>query len=229
MIFAGEIPERGFSVIVQEGLPLGTFYGYRSLGVSPENGDIVFEDINEDGVVNEEDRTVIGDANPDLILGLTNTLTYKGFTLDVLLQSSVGNDVFNATRIETEGLFSVKNASEATLDRWQNPGDITRIPRAVFGDPNENSRISDRFIEDGSFLRIRNVTLSYAIPERILSSRKLRGLSVYASGQNLWAISSYSGYDPEVNRDGGNAISQGIDYGTYPQARIVTCGIKFDF
>ncbi|MFK7981157.1 MAG: SusC/RagA family TonB-linked outer membrane protein [Saprospiraceae bacterium] len=229
VIFAGGIPERGFSVIVQEGLALGTFYGYNSLGVNPDDGNIVFEDSNNDGVVNEEDRTIIGDANPDFILGLTNTLTYGGFTLDVLLQSSIGNDVFNATRIETEGMFSVKNGSAVTLDRWQNAGDITRVPRAVFGDPNENSRISNRFIEDGSYLRIRNITLSYNFPKSIIEKINIQGLSIYVSGQNLWTFSDYSGYDPEVNRDGGSAISQGIDFGTYPQARIITGGIKFDF
>lgn len=229
VIFAGDIPERGFSVIVQEGLPLGTFYGYRSLGVSPDDGNIVFEDLNGDGVVNEEDRTVIGDANPDFILGLTNTITFGGLTLDVLFQSSIGNDVFNATRIETEGMFSVKNGSAATLDRWQQSGDVTRIPRAAFGDPNENSRISDRFIEDGSFFRLRNITLSYQLPADVLKRIRVQGLSVFASGQNLVTFSNYSGYDPEVNRDGGSAISQGIDYGTYPQARIMTAGIRVDF
>ncbi|MFK7949587.1 MAG: SusC/RagA family TonB-linked outer membrane protein [Saprospiraceae bacterium] len=229
VIFAGGIPERGFSVIVQEGLPLGTFYGYKSLGVNPDNGDIVFEDINDDGIINEDDRTIIGDANPDFIIGLSNTFTYGGFTLDILLQSSIGNDVFNATRIETEGMFSVKNGSAATLDRWQNAGDVTRVPRAVFGDPNENSRISDRFIENGSFLRIRNITLSYNLPQSIVEKVKIQGLSLFASGQNLWILSDYSGYDPEVNRDGGSAISQGIDFGTYPQARIMTGGIKLDF
>ncbi len=229
VIFAGDIPERGFSVIVQEGLPLGSFYGYRSLGVNPEDGNIVFEDINGDGVVDDADRTVIGDANPDFILGLTNTITLGGLTIDVLFQSSLGNDVFNATRIETEGMFSVKNASAATLDRWQEPGDITRVPRAVFGDPNENSRISDRFIEDGSFIRLRNITVSYLLPTKVLDRLSIQGLSVFASGQNLVTFSNYSGYDPEVNRDGGNAISQGIDYGTYPQARIMTAGVKLDF
>lgn len=229
VIFAGGIPERGFSVIVQKELPLGTFYGYNSLGVNPEDGDIVFEDINKDGVVDENDRTIIGDANPDFILGLTNTLSYGGFTLDVLLQSSIGNDVFNATRIETEGMFSVKNGSAVTLDRWQNPGDITRVPRAVFGDPNENTRISNRFIEDGSFLRVRNVTLSYNLSKSAVKKLRIQGLSIYLSGQNLLTISDYAGYDPEVNRDGGSAISQGIDYGTYPQARIMTGGFTLDF
>ena len=229
IIFAGEIPESGFSVIVQEGLPLGSFYGYQSLGVDPQTGDIVFADLNEDGIVDENDRTIIGDANPDFILGLTNTVRWKNFSLDFLLQATVGNDVFNATRIETEGMFSVKNASAAVLDRWRNPGDISRIPRAVFGDPAQNSRISSRFIEDGSFLRLRNVTLSYLLPRALQERLRLSDFSVYVSGLNLLTLSDYAGYDPEVNRDGGSAISQGIDYGTYPQARIFTGGLRVSF
>ncbi len=228
VIFAGSIPENGFSVIVQEGLPLGSFYGFRSLGVDPETGDLVFEDLDGDGEITDEDRSVIGDANPDFIVGLSNTLTWGSFQLDILFQAVYGNEVLNATRIETEGMFSVKNASAAVLDRWQAPGDISRYPRAIFGDPNRNSRISDRFIEDGSFLRLRTVTLSYTLPESALNRLSIQGLSVYLSGQNLWVWTRYSGYDPEVNRDGGSAISQGIDYGTYPQSRTITAGLQFD-
>ena len=161
-------------------------------------------------------------------MGLSNTLTWGSFQLDILFQAVYGNEVLNATRIETEGMFSVKNASAAVLDRWQAPGDISRYPRAIFGDPNRNSRISDRFIEDGSFLRLRTVTLSYTLPESALNRLSIQGLSVYLSGQNLWVWTRYSGYDPEVNRDGGSAISQGIDYGTYPQSRTITAGLQFD-
>ena len=229
VIFAGGIPENGFSVIVQEGLPLGSFFGFRSLGVDPETGDLVFEDLDGDGEITDEDRTVIGDANPAFIAGLSNTLTWGPLQLDILFQGVFGNEVLNATRIETEGMFSVKNASASVLDRWQEPGDISRYPRAVFGDPNRNSRISDRFIEDGSFLRLRTVTLSYNLPQKALARLAIQQLSVYVSGQNLWVWTRYSGYDPEVNRDGGSAISQGIDYGTYPQSRTVTAGLQFDF
>lgn len=229
VILAGEIPERGFSVIVREDLPLGSFYGYESLGVNPDNGNIVFRDINDDGQITDEDRTIIGDANPDLFLGFGNNLTLGRFEVDILFQGSFGNDVFNATRIETEGMFSVANAGADVLDRWQNPGDITRIPRAVFSDPDQNSRISSRFIEDGSFVKLRNVTLSYRLPKSLLEQLRLQALSVWFSGQNLLTFTNYKGYDPEVNRDGGSAISQGIDYGTYPQSRIYTTGVRVEF
>lgn len=229
VIFAGGIPERGDAVIVREGLPLGSFFGWVSEGVNPATGDIVFSDLNDDGIINDEDRTVIGDANPDVLLGLNNSITFGGLSLEVLFQASLGNDVFNATRIETEGMFTVNNALATTATRWQNEGDITRIPRAVFGDPSQNSRISSRFIEDGSHLRLRNVTLAYNLPTDLLNRFKVQSMSVYLSGQNLWILTDYSGYDPEVNRDGGSAISQGIDYGTYPQAKIFTGGIKLEF
>lgn len=229
VILAGGIPERGASVIVREGLPLGSFYGFVSEGVNPQTGDIVFSDLNDDGIVNDEDRRVIGDANPDLILGLSNSISFGGLSLDVLFQATLGNDVLNATRIETEGMFTVTNALATTADRWQNEGDISRLPRAVFGDPNQNSRISSRFIEDGSHLRLRNVTLSYNLPQKLLSNFNIQSMSFYFSGQNLLILTDYSGYDPEVNRDGGSAISQGIDYGTYPQSKIYTGGLKLEF
>ncbi|WNJ20878.1 TonB-dependent receptor [Pontibacter sp. G13] len=229
VIFSGGIPEAGQSIIIQEGLPVGTFYGYKNLGVNPETGDLVFEDLNGDGEITEDaDRTILGNANPDFILGLSNSLAVGPFNLDILFQGVYGNEVFNATRIETEGMQSVKNATAATLDRWQQPGDITRMPRALFGD-SHNTRISDRFIEDGSHIRLRNITLTYQLPQSYLNRIPLEKLSIYFSGQNLLTWSNYSGYDPEVNRDGGSNLSQGIDYGTYPQARIFTGGVQLEF
>jgi hypothetical protein len=136
--------------------------------------------------------------------------------------------VFNATRIETEGMFSVKNGSAETIDRWQTPGDITAMPIAVFGDPAKNSRISSRFIEDGSYLRLRSLALTYHMPKKIIKGFRLQKFDIYLSGQNMFVLSNYSGYDPEVNRD-GNSISQGIDYGTYPQNRTIIGGVKIEF
>jgi TonB-dependent starch-binding outer membrane protein SusC len=124
---------------------------------------------------------------------------------------------------------SVKNGSAETNNRWRQPGDITRMPRAVFGDPNRNARISDRFIEDGSFLRLRNITLTYNLPAALQKRLKLQQAALFFSGQNLWTLTRYTGYDPEVNRDGGSSTTQGFDYGTYPQARLMTGGFRFDF
>ena len=227
--FTGAIPENGFSVIVKEGLPLGTFFGYVAEGVDPETGNMVFADLNEDGVINDDDRTVIGDANPDFIWGINNSIRWKNLRLDFLWQGVHGNEIFNATRIETEGMFSVKNASAATLTRWREQGDVTDMPKATFGDPFRNARVSSRFIEDGSYVRLRSAALSWSLPQMWLSPIGISNFEVYVSGQNLLTFTAYSGYDPEVNRDGNSSTSLGIDYGTYPQARTLTGGIRLDF
>jgi TonB-linked SusC/RagA family outer membrane protein len=229
IIYAGDIPERGYSVMLKQGGSIGQFYGFVSEGIDPQTGNVVFKDLNGDGQITDADRKVIGNANPIFIAGLNNTLSYKNFDLDFLFQACYGNQVLNATRIETEGMSDVKNASTSTLNRWRKPGDITDMPIAMFGDPDKNSRISDRFIEDGSYLRLRNITLSYHLPLKWLPRLKLSKFDVYVSGQNLWVLTKYSGYDPEVNRDGNNSISQGIDYGTYPQYRSFIGGLKIEF
>ena len=229
VIYSGDVPERGYAVQIKQGNAVGSFYGFVSKGVDPLTGNIVFADLNGDGQITDADRKIIGSPIPTFIAGLSNIVSYKNFDLDFLLQVSYGNKVLNATRIETEGMFDVKNGSAATLNRWKNPGDITDMPVAMFGDPNKNTRISDRFIEDGSYLRLRNVTLSYHVPEKWITRFKITKLDLYVSGQNLWIFSNYSGYDPEVNRDGGSSTSQGIDYGTYPQYRTIIGGVKIDF
>jgi len=229
VIYSGDVPERGYAVQIKQGNAVGSFYGFVSKGVDPLTGNIVFADLNGDGQITDADRKIIGSPIPTFIAGLSNIVSYKNFDLDFLLQVSYGNKVLNATRIETEGMFDVKNGSAATLNRWKNPGDITDMPVAMFGDPNKNTRISDRFIEDGSYLRLRTVTLSYHVPEKWIARFKITKLDLYVSGQNLWIFSNYSGYDPEVNRDGGSSTSQGIDYGTYPQYRTIIGGVKIDF
>ncbi len=228
-IFTGAIPENGFAVIVKEGLPLGTFFGYVAEGVDPETGDMTFKDLNNDGQINDADREVIGNANPDFIWGISNSVRFKSFRLDFMFQGVQGNDIFNATRIETEGMFSVKNASATTLNRWQQSGDVTDMPRAIFGDPMRNARVSSRFIEDGSYARLRAASLTYSLPQSLLNNFKISHMEVYVSGQNLLTFTAYSGYDPEVNRDGNSSTSLGIDYGTYPQSRTITGGVRLEF
>ena len=142
---------------IEEGEPIGIFYSYKSLGVDPSTGDIVFADMNHDGRITEEDRTKIGDPNPGFIGGITNTFKYKGFDLSLFLQFSYGNDVFNGSRLFLESLQGGDNQLEAVTRRWTKPGDITDIPRAT-SDPvkaSENKRVSSRFIEDGSYLRVK--------------------------------------------------------------------------
>jgi TonB-dependent starch-binding outer membrane protein SusC len=212
--------------IVMVGEPMSIFFGYRSLGVDPSTGDIVFDDVNGDGVINADDRVKIGDPNPKLTGGFTNTLTYKQFELGVFLQFSYGNDIFNGNRIFIEAMKGADNQSTAVLRRWRQPGDLTDIPRATELDPNNNNRISSRFVEDGSYLRVKNVTLSYILNRQLAERLKVRSARAYISAQNLLTFTKYSGMDPEVNYTGDNNLLRATDFFTYPQARTFTVGIN---
>ncbi len=211
---------------VRVGEPIGIFYGYRALGVDPSTGDIVFDDVNGDGVISSEDRVKIGDPNPDFIGGFTNNFSYRNFDLSIFLQGSYGNDIFNGTRIYIESMKGSDNQTTAVLDRWQAPGDETNIPRATETDPNNNNRISSRFIEDGSYLRVKNVTLSYNIDRSLLDRVNLHSARIYVTGQNLLTFTNYSGMDPEVNYAGPDTIVMGTDFFTHPQVRTISLGIN---
>lgn len=214
------------AVILTEGLPLGTFFGYRSLGVNTETGDIDYEDVSGNGTIGPEDRTVIGCAQPKFIFGITNDFSWKGLQLSVFFQGSYGNDIFNASRIDTEGMIDFRNQSTAVLRRWKRPGMETDIPRSG---NTANIHNSSRFVEDGSYLRLKSLTLSYSLPKRILSALRMRELQLYATGQNLLTFTRYSGFDPEVNAYGASSVALGVDYGTYPQSRTCILGLKFGF
>jgi len=158
---------------------------------------------------------------------LTNTLSYKGFNLSVFFQGSVGNDIYNASRMETEGMYDAKNQSTSVLDRWRIPGQITDMPRAVA--TTNNLKASTRFIEDGSFLRLKTLTLSYNISNKLLKKWNILRLQPYFTAQNLLTFTNYSGFDPEVNQWGGSATVQGIDWGTYPQVKTYVFGLNVQF
>ncbi len=213
---------------VRVGEPMGIFYGYQSLGVDPSTGDIVFDDINGDGQITSEDRTKIGDPNPDFIGGLTNRLTYQNLELSVFLQFSYGNDIFNGTRIYIESMKGADNQTTAVIDRWMQPGDVTDIPRATELDPNNNNRISSRFIEDGSYLRVKNVTLSYRLDRTLTQRIGVNSARVFLSGQNLLTFTNYSGMDPEVNYAGPSDLVMGTDFFTHPQVRTVSFGVNLE-
>ncbi len=221
---------RGEASLVREGEPLGTLYGYIFGGVDPTTGNAYYvdKDGNSTFTPSPEDRTIIGNANPDFFYGITSNLNYKGFGLFVFLQGSQGNDMLNVTRIETEGMIDPKNQSIAVLDRWRQLGDITNIPRASFGN-SDNSRVSTRFIEDASYLRFKAITLSYDLPQSLIDKLGITALKIYGTGENMFTITDYSGFDPEVNAFGGSNTVQGIDFGTYPQTRNLIFGIKATF
>lgn len=148
-------------VRLEEGQPLSSFYGLKYRYVDPETGDPVYEDLDGDGRITPEDRAYIGNANPKFIFGMTNNFSYKGLSLNIFLQGSYGNDIFNASRADTEGMYDDKNQSVRIRDRWKRPGQITDIPRAT-GDQS-TLKVSSYYIEDGSYLRVKNVTLAYDI------------------------------------------------------------------
>jgi len=215
------------AIILKEGYPLGTFFGYVSEGVDPETGDVIYQDRNENGIIDPEDRTTIGDAQPLFFSGLTNSFAYKGFSLSVFLQSSYGNDIYNASKIDMTSMMDFRNQSTEVLRRWKRPGMETDIPR-----PGNIANIynSSRFVEDGSYLRLKNVTFSYNLHPQsgLLKRLGVNTLQPYITAQNLWTWTGYSGYDPEVNAYGASSVQLGVDYGTYPQSRSLIVGINIE-
>ncbi|HRN33201.1 MAG TPA: TonB-dependent receptor [Saprospiraceae bacterium] len=218
------------AIRMTEGQPLGSFYGYISEGVDPESGNIKYRDLDGNGIITPDDRTFIGQASPKFIYGMTNNLSFMGFDLSIFIQGVQGNKIFNATKMDLEGMFDSKNQSIKVLDRWKNPGDITSLPRAnEAGDGSlDNIHNSTRFVEDGSFLRLKAVTLAYNIPTGWIKRANIRNLSIYATAQNLLTLTKYSGFDPEVNAYGVNSRGTefGVDYGTYPQTRQIIFGLN---
>lgn len=206
------------------GHPLGAFWGYVADGVDRETGDMIYRDVNEDGVVSASDRTYIGDPNPDFTYGLTNTFSWKGLNLSILVQGSVGNDIYNVSRMESEGMFNGRNQSKGVLDRWRVPGQNKSVPRVGF-----NQQNSTYYLEDGSYLRVKDISLSYDVPKNAIDKLHLTRLMPYISFSNLLTWTNYSGRDPEVNQYGNSGGVQGIDWGTYPLNRSFVMGLKVEF
>lgn len=208
----------------EPGRSLGGFYGYISDGVDPETGELMYRDRNGDGSITSSDRTYIGDPNPKFTYGITNTFSYKNFNLSFLIQGSYGNDIFNASRIETEGMYDAKNQSTRVLDRWRRPGMITKIPKTGY-----DMKISSYFVEDGSFVRLKDVTFSYNVTSAKLKKWGVSRLQPYITATNLLTLTKYTGFDPEVNQWGNSGKVQGIDWGTYPQTRSFIMGLNVEF
>lgn len=236
----------------QVGQPVGMFVGYQVEGMFRTTGDlegapvqferpfedalfsttwlgdIKFRDLNGDGVINNDDRTVIGNPHPDFTFGFQNNFTYKSFDLGVFLQGSYGNDVFNAVnRTLTAANSYFVNQAPSVLDYWSVENPNATSPRLARNDT-PNILVSDRYIEDGSYLRIQNVTLGYTLPSSASDAIGIGRLKVYGSAQNLWTFTKYSGYDPEIGTLNQNALLMGIDNGRYPSPRTFTLGLNVE-
>ena len=214
-----------YVVRMTPGQPLSQFWGYTAKGVDPETGMIIYEDYNGDGKVNVADKHYIGDANPLFTAGLTNTVSWKGLNLSFLLTSSVGNDIYNASKIEMIGMYTGGNQIKDVVRRWRIPGQITDIPKAGELD---NLRASTRWIEDGSYLKVKNITLSYDITHPALKKANINRIQPYITLDNMITFTNYTGYDPEMSQY-TSATSMGIDWGTYPCVKTVLFGVNVEF
>jgi TonB-linked SusC/RagA family outer membrane protein len=233
----------GAEIITQKSSPAGLFWGYKTNGVFPtstaaaesglyiitstgsrkyfEAGDMIFVD-NGDKVIDENDKTIIGDPNPDIFGNINTMLSYGNWSLHLMFKYSYGNEVYNYLRSQLESGSMVFNQSTALNNRWKYEGQDCSIPKAVFGDPMGNSRFSDRWIEDGSYLKLSRLCLSYSLP---VNSQWMQGLSVYASCENLFSLSKYLGTDPETSYS-SSVLLQGIDRGLLSSGKTMIVGLK---
>ena len=237
-LFTGDDINMTKVLVNAEGNPINSFYGYVTNGLfqnwdqvnnasiqvpgGTAPGDIRFSDLDNNGVINDNDRTYIGNPTPEWSFSMNNSFAYKNFDLQIFLQGVAGNDIYNANRIWQEGMAVPQNQTAKVLDRWTGEGTSNSVPRAVYSDPNKNARHSDRFVEDGSYLRIKNLTLGYTLPQAISKKAYLQTVRMYMSCQNLYTFTKYSGFDPEVG-------ANGIDLSTYPLTRTISFGVNVKF
>lgn len=243
-IFAGSVANIGQNLnsgIIRVGEPLGSFFGYVTDGLyqstdelaalsdpqARKPGDRKYLDLNGDKKIDDNDRTIIGRAQPKFIGGISNTFSFKGFELTAFLQGVYGNNILNANRFELEYLNATTNQDRDMLNRWTPTNTNTDIPRASTTRP--ANRISSRQIEDGSYLRLKNIQLAYNLPAPLIKSLKIQSARVYVTAQNYLTWTKYSGYDPEVNRFAQDSRSQGFDYASYPAAKTLLFGLNVGF
>jgi TonB-linked SusC/RagA family outer membrane protein len=235
----------GGEKVNQEGFAANSFYGYIYDGVYASNadasaaglrndkgvyyggGDAIYRDLSgpdgtPDGIINEHDKTIIGSPNPEIFGGISTAFTFKRWTLSGTIQYVLGHEVFNYVRYKNERMVDLANQSAHVLNRWQYEGQVTDVPRAVWDDPVGNSDFSTRWIEDGSFLRVKNIKLVYRVPSQFLF---FKNAEFYVSANNIFTFTDYLGYDPEFAYS-QSQIYQGVDYGLTPHARQFIAGIK---
>lgn len=210
--------------ILKEGITNNTRYTDAG-GLRP--GVVKYKDQNGDGIITTADRTVIGNAIPKWYGGITNTFAWKGIDFSFMFQFNYGNDIYNATRLyATQSRNGRTNMLAEVADRWTETNASNLVPSTKGYVTND---VYSRFVEDGSFLRLKNVTLGYTLPKKWTQKACIKRMRVYATGQNLFCISGYSGYDPEVSTAGNNPMTPGLDWGAYPKSRVFTFGIDLQF
>ena len=237
----------GATYITKAGMPVNQFFGYQTDGIFTSSdeaasaglqyvnangiltnfqaGDIRFKDLDGNKIIDANDRAVIGNPNPKWFGGITNNFSWKRWNLNTLFTFSQGGDLFNYTRMQLESMSGYANQTGAVNNRWRYEGQQTSMPRAVWGDPAGNGRFSDRWIEDGSYLRLRTVSLSYAIP---VTTATLRYINVYVTGNNLFTLTKYLGFDPEFSAT-NSLYGQGTDLGLAPIFKSVQLGVRLGF
>ena len=210
--------------ILKEGITNNTRYTDAG-GLRP--GVVKYKDQNGDGIITTADRTVIGNAIPKWYGGITNTFAWKGIDFSFMFQFNYGNDIYNATRLyATQSRNGRRNMLAEVADRWTETNASNLVPSTKGYVTND---VYSRFVEDGSFLRLKNVTLGYTLPKKWTQKAYIKRMRVYATGQNLFCLSGYSGYDPEVSTAGNNPMTPGLDWGAYPKSRVFTFGIDLQF
>lgn len=234
----------GMVTRAEEGLPIGYFYGYQTDGIfqnetevfqhinsegkmlqpNAKPGDVRFVDVNGDGVINPEDRTMIGKPMPDWTFGANVNLEFRQFDFSMLLTGSYGNDIFNGAQRQD---LRYTNRPVSALDRWTGEGSTNEVPRYTWIDVNNNARVSDLYIEDGSYVRIKNIQIGYTLPRSILNRIGASKWRFYVSAENLYTLTNYSGSDPEIGAL--SSLDMGIDRGVYPHARTWRIGTSVSF
>lgn len=248
----GRIDNGIFATLTTVGQPIGAFYLYQMDGIFQNDaeiigsayqgnyirpGDVKFKDVNEDGVINEKDRTFLGSAIPKYTFGTTFNLQYSNFDLSVFFQGTYGNKLYLQVNQDIEGFYRAFNVTQRVYDeRWHGQGTSNTMPRVSWLGSSNNKTPSSRFLEDGSYARLKNLQLGYNLPQNLVSRWNIKNLRVYVTGQNLWTLTDYSGLDPEMNTsDNLNGekyrgdVAAGIDWGTYPSAKIYILGVNLNF
>ncbi|MCP9765681.1 SusC/RagA family TonB-linked outer membrane protein [Lacihabitans soyangensis] len=248
-IESGNISKVGNTTITEVSREIAVFYGYKTNGIfqsteelkqhinskgealqdAAQVGDVRFVDLNQDGIIDSKDRTYLGSGTPDFSYGFTTNFNYKNFDLRFFFQGVKGAEIVNGLTFTNQKGNLGANLITERLNRWTATNPSTNEPRVTEADPNNNYRFSDRYVQDGSYLRFKNITLGYSLPASILAKIKIHTLRLYASGDNILTITKYKGYDPEVGSYYNNSLAYGVDVANYPTARTLRLGLNAGF